>query len=312
MILKPVKYAFFVTGNFGKEVLGYLIQNNLIPELIITSDKSRFLDFKTKKDLVEVNSFKDSVQLESLLTLLKKKKIELLLLSDFGLIIPKVLLTFPKYGFLNIHPSLLPKYRGATPIQSAILNGDSCSGVSIMLMNEKLDEGNIIAQSEEVKITNETFRELATKLAVVSAKLFLNILPLWLNKEIKEKPQSKEGTSYCKTFSREDGKILWQNYTSDYLEKMTRAFYPYPTVYTFFVKDGVEIRLQITNLKKVNFFNKKTLTPGEIYIDKDKRIFVGCKDKSVIIVLQVKPQNKKLMTAKDFVNGYKSYLTKFI
>ena len=169
-----MKTIFLGTGEFGTTILQGLLENNYKPILVH--------DFKKIKEL----------------------KPDLIIVASYGKIIPKEILEIPKYGALNVHPSLLPKYRGPSPIQTTILNGDKETGVTIMLMDEKMDHGPILCQRElEFSIFNFQFSKLHDKLAELGVKLLIETIPKWIKGEIKTKPQDHSKATYTKILKRE-------------------------------------------------------------------------------------------------------------
>ena len=170
---------------------------------------------------------------------IKKEKPDLVIVASYGKIIPKDILDIPKHGTINIHPSLLPKYRGASPIQTAILNNDD-TGISIMLMDEKMDHGAIIA-SVEHKLTNKIkHKELEKQLAIKGAKLLIEVLPKWIAGKIKPKEQDHKKASYTKVFKREDGEINWKK-SPEEIERQVRAFDPWPGTFTIWKNKRIKI-----------------------------------------------------------------------
>ncbi len=132
---------------------------------------------------------------------------ELFLVASYGLLIPRRVLDLPKHGTLNVHPSLLPKYRGPSPIQSAILNGDTETGVTIMLMNEKMDEGPMLIE-ERVSLTgNEVNEELEIQLATIGGKVLAHIIPDWIAGKINPREQDHTQATYTRKFEKSDGYI---------------------------------------------------------------------------------------------------------
>jgi len=198
----------------------------------------------------------------------------------------------PKYGALNIHPSLLPKYRGASPIQTTILNGDRETGVTIILMDEEMDHGNIISNSKFLISNKPTYEKLSEKLADVGAELLIKTLPDWISGKIKAGPQDHSQATFCKIIKKEDGKIDW-NKSAEEIEKQIRAYSVWPTTYT-----------QNLKILEADLENKKTdKIIGEVFLDENKNLCVQTGD-GILILKQVQLEGKKPMPIKDFLNGH--------
>jgi len=145
--------------------------------------------------------------------------------------IPKSILDIPKKKSLNLHPSLLPKYRGASPIQTAILNGEKTTGITIMKIDEKMDHGPIIAQQETDIKPDDTYESLESRLSEEITKLLIEILPRYFKNKIKPKIQDEDNATYTKILTRDDGRIdLKENVQK--IERKVRAFYPWPGTWT--------------------------------------------------------------------------------
>jgi methionyl-tRNA formyltransferase len=153
-------------------------------------------------------------------------------LVAYGEYVAPVLLDLPKHGSLNLHPSLLPRWRGSTPIQSAILAGDEVTGVSIIRMDRGLDTGPILAQRSTPVAPGETYPELSERLAKMGAELLAETLPRWLNGEIEPTPQPEEGATLTRTLSKEDGLLDWSA-PAEELARRVRAFQPWPGTHTY-------------------------------------------------------------------------------
>lgn len=261
-----MSFVFFGTPEFSKITLEILTKNNLTPSLFVTSpDKpvgrkqiltpSPVKQFAAQKGL-KVKTPATSSAIFDEIANLNEKKIDFAILAAYGFIIsPSVIQLFP-HGILNIHPSLLPKYRGPTPIQTAIINGDEETGVTIIKLNEKIDEGEIVAQEKTPIDPNDTSITLGEKLFKAGTNLLIKILPDYLEGKIKLTPQNNNvvtghwpvTTNMTKKFTKQDGFILFENlknvYRSETLAKddkynlshqiynKFRAFQPWPGIWT--------------------------------------------------------------------------------
>jgi methionyl-tRNA formyltransferase len=206
---------------------------------------------------------------------IKKIKPDLLIVANFGKIIPENILKFPGYGCLNVHPSLLPKYRGASPVQSAILNGDKETGVSIILMDEQIDHGPILTQKKTVIGPDETADQLCHRLALLGSELLIDVIPNWIRGEKQLIAQDEEKATYTRILTRKDGAIDWSK-PAQKIERQIRAFQPWPGTYTF--------------------YNGKRLKILKARLEKDK-----------LIIKEVQPEGKKQMSFADFLLGHKDF-----
>lgn len=194
---------------------------------------------------------------------------DFLIITDYGKILPRELLTLPKYAPINIHHSLLPKYRGSSPAQSTILAGDITSGVTIIEMDEKMDTGDILTQKEYLLKKNETTESLLTELNKIGAEIIITVINEYLDGKIKKMPQDHAKATYTQKIKKADGFIDSDNPPlPQQIDRMIRAYYPWPTVWT---------KLEINNKLKIIKF-----TPGN----------------------KIQVEGGKPMTIKDFVNGY--------
>ena len=251
-----LKFIFFGTPEFSTIVLDELKNAGYLPSLIITApDKPVGRKQILTPPPAKVWGEKNNIELwqvhhpKGIIEKLKERPEELYIVASYGYILPQELLDIPKYGVLNVHTSLLPKYRGASPIESAILNGDKETGSTIMKMVYKMDAGPTLNQSIIPLNNTITKPELFEILAHDGGKLLAETLEPYIKGEILEQEQDEAQASYCGKLSKEDANLT--NIKSD-LEKWNRyrAFYGWPGSFIF---DG-ELRLKIT---KARFENGK-------------------------------------------------------
>lgn len=229
-------------------------------------------------------------------------KPELIVCKSFGEIIPGKFLDWPRYKAINVHFSLLPKYRGAVPIQAAILTGDQITGITVVQMVEKLDAGPILATYEEKILPEDTNQTLRERLVEKSTKVLPGILEKWVKGEIEPTPQDDSKATFCKQsdISKEKAQIKWDLQSPELITRMVRAFIPWPVAWTYF--DGR--RMKIFNARLVeNNSNQISLAPGEFSIG-GERLFVGTNDRSKLIqLLEVQIEGRNRMTAEQFIRG---------
>ena len=232
---------------------------------------------------------------------------ELIILTAFGQIIPEEILNIPKYKSLNIHPSLLPKYRGASPIQSVILNGESETGVCLMIMDKEMDHGDIVANSK-FKIQNSkiTYPELSEQLSDLGAKLLIKALPDWVNGKIKAQEQDHNQATICKIIKKDDGKIQWGK-SAEEIERMVRALNPWPGTYAEFQnpKSKIQTNLKILNAETLDTKTEKKI--GEIFLTEENQLTVQTGN-GILILKQIQLEGKKPVSVKEFLNGHKEII----
>jgi methionyl-tRNA formyltransferase len=213
-------------------------------------------------------------------------------------------LNIPKIGCINIHGSLLPKYRGAAPINRAIINGEKETGITFMFMKEKVDAGEIIFQEKIDILADETCGELYYKLSDLSARSFPKLLEKIKSGKIERIPQDNKLITFARKMNKEDGKIDWSD-KGEKVYNIIRGTIPYPGAFTYY--NGR--KLKITRVRFLNDYQSKADTGSPksgrvVKIEKDA-IFISTGNKSIIKILRLIPAGSKELTAEQFVNGYK-------
>src|SRR5580765_1353237 len=222
---------------------------------------------------------------------------DVIIVVGYGRIIPPWMLELPPYGNINVHASLLPKYRGAAPIQWSIAEGDTVTGVTTMLLNEGLDTGDVLLQKEMAIRPEDTAVTLAPRLAELGADLLVETLRGLEQKQITAVPQDHAQATLAPILKKEDGLVDFSR-TAAVIHNRLRGFQPWPGAYTQFCGK---------NLKFISAKPEDTpsnLNPGELRVG-DEKLFVGCGSRTVLQLLQVQPEGKKAMSAREFVNGYR-------
>ena len=228
-----------------------------------------------------------------------------LVIVSYGHIIPQKLIDLSNDNAINVHPSLLPKYRGPSPIVSALINGDEETGVTIMKINKGLDTGDILAQTRFKINESDNLEFLENKIMEIGAPLLISILKLIEKGLIESYPQAGN-PSYTKVFKKEDHKINWAKSSNDIRNKI-RAFSPEPGAYTFLNNQ----RIKILNATEYFYTDEDLLLedeyqPGEIiFADKTNGLIIRCGSNEAIRILDLKLEGKKRMTFIDFLNGYR-------
>jgi len=218
---------------------------------------------------------------------------DLIVVAAYGQILRPNLLQLPRYGCINIHGSLLPRWRGAAPIQAAILAGDAETGITIMLMDEGIDTGDMLSQRALPIADDDTAETLFKKLAPLGADLLIETLPKYLSGEIQPQPQPEEGATYAKMLKKADG-LLDFSQTAEELERKIRAFSPWPG--TFFEWNGAPFKIHRAHVGEGK-------SPGIGTQVKIKGVPAIGTSEGILILDQVQPAGKKSMSGKSFLAG---------
>lgn len=228
---------------------------------------------------------------------IKNLQPDLIVVIAYGKIIPQSILDIPTYGCINVHASLLPKYRGAACLNAPILNGDSETGVTIMKMEAGLDTGPILRQAAMKLNGQETLEDVHDKLSALGAEILIPTLKDFMAGKIEPQIQDEAKASYIKTLKKEDGKIDWKKPAIE-IERMVRAYNPWPGTYGLEQEKIVKIISVDSNILKSN--NHKI---GEIFLD-GERLAIQC-GQDALVILKLQTAGKKIMTSEEFWRGNK-------
>lgn len=229
---------------------------------------------------------------------LEKYEADVIVVAAFGQILPKEVLDMPKYGCINVHASLLPKYRGASPIQWAILNGDDETGVTTMQMDIGLDDGDILLQKKVPISSEDTGGSLFDKLSKVGADLLIETLHRIEKNDIVRIPQDDEKATHVGLIKKDFG-ILSFDEENKYILNKIRALNPWPSAFTFY-KDKM---VKIWKAKSVSF-NNKGYEYGDLVVENKDELLVVTRN-GAISILELQEEGKKRMHAADFLRGHK-------
>ena len=225
---------------------------------------------------------------------------EVIVVAAFGQILPQTVLELPPHGCLNIHGSLLPRYRGAAPVSASILAGDEKTGVTIMLMDEGMDTGPILAQAEIAIGPSDTTATLSRELARLGAELLIDTLPAWLEGRIAPQPQDDAQATYCRPLRKEDGRLDWSR-SARHLDRQVRACDPWP---------GAHTRWQGQRLKVLRV-HPRPESPGPgaagqvVELDPGIGVVTGW---GALELLEVQLAGKKAMDIEVFVHGQQDFM----
>lgn len=299
--MKDKRVVFMGTPDFSVPVLEKLIENTNV--VLVVTKKDAYVG--RKKVLTEspvaicahehnIEVYKPNKLKEDYEYILNKKP-DIIITCAYGSIVPKVVLDYPSYGCINVHASLLPKYRGASPIVASILNGEKETGITIMYMDEGIDTGNII-MSRSIEIEdNDNSLSLSNKLSLLGANLLIDTLPKIFEGENFDIPQDNEEATYVGMLKREDEHIDFNN-SVDNIKNQVRAFSPEP--YAFIIIDDTEYKISEVEIKKCD------VSKIGIIVEVNKDSFgITAKD-GIVYIKRIKPSGKKEMSVKDFFNGF--------
>jgi methionyl-tRNA formyltransferase len=223
---------------------------------------------------------------------------DLIVVVAYGQILPQRILDLPRHGCINVHTSLLPKYRGAAPIQWAILNGDRRTGVTIMKMDAGLDTGDILSQEEVEILPEDTSETIHDQLAQIGAALLVRTIHGYVKGEIHPRPQPSEGSSYAPKIRKEDGRIIWAMPACAILNRL-RGLTPWPGLFTHMEQGQGQVLLKIWEAQIVEGGG----VPGIIASADKSGILVGCGEQSLRLLVIQKEGGKRL-TAQQFLAGH--------
>ncbi len=232
---------------------------------------------------------------ESFLDVLQETNPELIVVVAYGKILPKYILDYPKYGCVNVHASLLPKYRGAAPIQWSVINGEPVTGVTTMYMAEGLDTGDMIEKAETEIGAAETYGELHDRLSRLGAELLISTVQKIEDGTVEREVQKDEESCYAPMLSKETGHIDWTKPGQEILN-LIRGTNPWPMAFSLY--EGVPLKLIAGSIAK-----QKGGRPGEILSADKKGICIATGDGS-ILVTEIQMQGSKRMEVASYLNGH--------
>ncbi len=227
---------------------------------------------------------------------------DIIVVAAYGKILPQSILDIPRYGCINIHASLLPRWRGASPIHNAICSGDTETGVTIMRMDAGLDTGPIIAQQHRTIPSDIHTPQLFDLLADDGAKLLIEALPLYISGKLLPQEQDDTSATYCRTLSRDDGMIDWSMSAQEIYNRF-RGLDPWPGIFTTWMRDNKKLRIKFIDIHYRPQQKHSHYIPGDIFALPEYPLCIATSD-GIIIVETLQLEGKKSTDAHSFVNGY--------
>ncbi|HOZ36639.1 MAG TPA: methionyl-tRNA formyltransferase [bacterium] len=307
---KP-QIIFFGTSDFAANILKSLATNSLADLILVVTQPDqptgrhqtltpppvKILAQKLGLSIIQPANLDDTNEIK-----LKDLQADLFIIAAYGLIIPSSILTLPRLGCLNIHPSLLPLYRGPSPIQTCLLNGDQETGISLILLDKKMDHGPLVSQIKIPVEPTDNYLTLSAKLADHSSRLLISTLPKFITNEIRPQAQNHSAATFTKIIKKINGQINWQN-NAQKIYNQWRAFYLWPNIFSVIKIKNKNILIKFNEIKPTSQKPISQNDPGTLFVD-SKKLLAACGESSCLEILRLQPEGKKIMTADEFINGY--------
>ncbi len=298
-----INATYFGTHEFSATVLEYLIQSREFNILKIITQPDRPVGRKQElqKSPVKLIAEKYNIETSEPETLkdyeFGSEGLDINIVCQYGLIIPERIIEAPRFKTINVHTSLLPKYRGASPIQSVLVAGEQTTGNTIMLVDKKMDHGPILNQEATKIAPDDSYLTLSEKMSKLAGPLLVKTALDWVNGNIIPKVQNDDEATYCKLLTREDGKVNF-NKSADEVFNLYRGLNPWPGIWAIWKN----LRLKLLEIKPCDV----SITPGQAAWQ-DNKLLIGTNESS-IEVIELQLEGKKPMDTKSFVNGYQDFI----
>ncbi len=315
---KPYSIVFFGTSDFAVPVLQSLKADGdfSIVEVVSQPDRpagrKKIMTAPAVKRAAETLGLPvyqpESVRDEDALAHFKNLGADAFVVVSYGKILPKKLLDIPAFGGVNVHASILPAYRGASPISAAIAAGEKETGVTIMVMDEKMDEGPILHIAHLPISDDDTTDSLTPKLAKLGGDEIVPTLKAYLSGALAPKPQEHAQASYTRILAREDGHMDWTKSATE-IERFVRAMQPWPEAFTFWTRKGKKLKITIKKSEILHPTVKcsEGAETASVCTLADGTVCVNCGE-GAIELLRIQLEGKNEMDAKAFVNGYPDFV----
>ncbi len=322
-----MKIAFFGTGEFSKNILKWVLEDSRVEMKLVVSQpdkrvgRKKILEKTHTKLLAEENNI-EVLQPEKLLKntefldYLESLKLDFILVVAYGKIVPMRVLNAAKYGCINLHGSILPLYRWASPIQESIKNWDTKTWLTVMFMSKRMDEGDILKIQEVDIEKDDCSQDIFDKFEKFWAQLAIDTLEKIVDWKIKWIKQDENKATYCWKISKQDWEVDFKSENGSEISNKYRAYKAWPWIYCYYneLKLNIEICEVFNNYEIINYWEssrdvwEKHLTIWQVIKINKKNIGIVCADKNIINLKQVKLAWKKSMDILSFINGNKEFL----
>lgn len=308
--MAPLRIVFFGTAELACASLAALSQDDTydIAAVITQPDRPKGRDLQLQPPPVKLEAARrnfpvlqpERARSEMFIQTLRELAPDLIVVAAYGQILPVAVLELPRFGGLNVHTSLLPNYRGAAPIQWALLNGDAETGVTIMKMDAGMDTGAILTVERTPIAPEDNAATLHDRLARLGAELLLRTIPDYVAGKIQPRPQPAEGASHARKLTKEDGRLDWTQ-PARVLWNRVRAFTPWPGAFTFL---RTEPKPTLLKIQEAEVVGQSPSRPGEILEANARGIVVGCGE-GALRILKLQREGGRRMSAAEFLAGHK-------
>ena len=306
--MDPLRIIFMGTPELAKVCFQALLERNdfLIVGAVTQPDRPSGRDLKVHPSPVKELALARQIPVfqpqrarsEEFLSQLRTLQPELIAVAAFGQILPQSVLDLPRFGCLNVHTSLLPKYRGAAPIQWAILNGESETGVTIMKMNAQMDSGDILTQQRTPIHPDDNAAILHDRLAEIGAGLLARTIPEYVTGNLEPRPQAESETSYAPKIKKQNGEINWHK-PAAVIRNQVRGLVPWPGAFT---RISGEAKPQFLKIWQANVI-RQSGNPGDILTADKTGIVVACGE-DALQILTLQREGGRQLTAQEFLAGH--------
>lgn len=299
------KVVFMGTPEFAVPTLQALIENYDVIGVVTQPDRPAGRNKQLRQSPIKEVAIQAGIEIfqpekirkPEALDTLRQWNADFYVVAAFGQILPQALLDIPPHGSINVHASLLPRWRGAAPIHAAIRAGDEETGVTIMVIDAGLDTGPMLSKRAIPINDDDTGQTMHDKLAVLGANLLIDTLPAYLSRELNPVPQPEASITYAPQIKKEEGHIDWSKSAKE-IEQLVRAFTPWPGTYTHW--NGKQLKIHSGN------DGGGSASPGQV-IEKNGQIAIGTGD-GLYYPHEVQLEGKKRTSISDFANGYNDFV----